>query len=51
MAVSYPANMPTSGVTSIEWTNTTSSLISRSPFSLKGQAQSWGGAVRLPQLL
>lgn len=46
MAVTYPASMPTSGVTSIEWTNATSSLVSRSPFSLKGQAQSWGGAIR-----
>ena len=50
MAVTYPANMPTSGVTSIEWTNTTSSLISRSPFSLKGQAQSWGGAIRFASI-
>ena len=46
MPVSYPAVMPTSGVTSIQWTNTTSSLVSRSPFSLKGQAQSWSGAIR-----
>lgn len=50
MAVSYPATMPTSGITSLEWTNTTSSLISRSPFSLKGQAQSWGGAIRFASI-
>lgn len=46
MAVGYPAIMPTSGITSLQWTNTTSSLVSRSPFSFQGQAQSWGGAIR-----
>lgn len=46
MAVSYPATMPTSGVTSVQWTNATSSLISRSPFSFQGQAQSYGGGIR-----
>ena len=46
MAITYPVAMPTSGVTSISWSNMTSSLVSRSPFSFQGQAQSYGGAIR-----
>lgn len=47
MPVSYPTTLPTSGVTSISWSNMTSSLVSRSPFTYQGQAQSWGGAIRI----
>lgn len=47
MPVSYPATLPTSGVTRISWSNMTSSLVSRSPFTYQGQAQSWGGAIRI----
>ena len=47
MPVSYPASVPTSGVTSLNWTNMTSSLVSRSPFTFQGQAQSWGGSIRM----
>lgn len=47
MPVTYPAAVPTSGVTSIQWTNMTSSLVSRSPFTFQGQAQSYGGSIRL----
>lgn len=50
MPVSYPTSMPTSGVTSLSWTNATSSTISRSPFSFQGQAQSYGGAIRYAQI-
>lgn len=50
MPVSYPATMPTSGVTSINWTNSTSSTITKSPFSFQGQAQSYGGAIRSAQV-
>lgn len=46
MPVSYPASMPTSGLTSLSWTNATSSTITKSPFSFQGQAQSYGGAIR-----
>lgn len=46
MPVSYPASMPTSGITSLSWTNATSSTITKSPFSFQGQAQSYGGAIR-----
>ena len=50
MPVSYPAAVPTSGVTSLTWTNATSSTISKSPFSFQGQAQSYGGALRYAQI-
>ena len=46
MPVTYPATMPTTGVTSVSWTNSTASLISRSPFTFQGQAQNWGGQIR-----
>ena len=46
MPLTYPLTLPTSGITSISWTNATSSLISKSPFSFQGQAQSYGGAIR-----
>lgn len=46
MPVSYPASMPTSGLTSLSWTNATSSTLTKSPFSFQGQAQSYGGAIR-----
>lgn len=46
MPVSYPASMPTSGLTSLSWTNATSSTITKSPFSFQSQAQSYGGAIR-----
>ena len=46
MPVSYPAQVPTSGITSISWTNATASLISRSPFTFQGQSQSYPGAIR-----
>lgn len=46
MPVNYPAPMPTSGLTSLSWTNATSSTLTKSPFSFQGQAQSYGGAIR-----
>ena len=46
MPVSYPAQVPTSGITSLSWTNATASLISRSPFTFQGQSQSYPGAIR-----
>lgn len=50
MPVSYPAEVPTSGVTSISWTNTTASLISRSPFTFQGQSQNYPGAIRYARI-
>lgn len=47
MPVPYPAEMPTSGVTSINWNNATASLVSRSPFTFQGQAQYYSGAIRM----
>jgi len=46
MTVSYPATVPTSGITNLTWTNATASLISRSPFTFQGQAQAYPGAIR-----
>lgn len=46
MPVSYPAQVPTSGITSLSWTNATASLISRSPFTFQGQSQNYPGAIR-----
>ena len=46
MPVSYPAQVPTSGITSLSWTNATASLISRSPFTFQGQSQNYLGAIR-----
>ena len=50
MPVSYPAQVPTSGITSLSWTNTTASLISRSPFTFQGQSQNYPGAIRYAQI-
>lgn len=50
MPVSYPAEMPTSGITTLNWTNSTASLISRSPFTFQGQAQAYPGAIRSAQV-
>lgn len=50
MPISYPANLPTSGVTSLSWTNATASLISRSPFTFQGQSQSYPGAIRFAKV-
>lgn len=50
MPVPYPAAMPTSGITTLNWTNSTASLISRSPFTFQGQAQAYPGAIRSAQV-
>lgn len=50
MPVSYPAEIPTSGITSLSWTNATASFISRSPFTFQGQSQSYPGAIRYAQI-
>ena len=50
MPVSYPAQVPTSGITSLSWTNATASLISRSPFTFQGQSQNYPGAIRYAQI-
>ena len=50
MPVSYPAEVPTSGITSLSWTNATASLISRSPFTFQGQSQNYPGAIRYAQI-
>lgn len=50
MPVSYPAKVPTSGITSLSWTNATASLISRSPFTFQGQSQSYPGAIRYARI-
>ena len=50
MPVSYPAQVPTSGITSLRWTNATASLISRSPFTFQGQSQNYPGAIRYAQI-
>ena len=50
MPVSYPAQVPTSGITSLSWTNATASLISRSPFTFQGQSQNYPGALRYAQI-
>ena len=50
MPVSYPAQVPTSGITSLSWTNATASLISRSPFTFQGQSQNYPGAIRYAKI-
>ena len=50
MAITYPLQTPTSGVTSINWTNSVASLISRSPFTFQGQAQTYPGQIRYAQV-
>lgn len=50
MPVSYPAQVPTSGITSLSWTNATASLISRSPFTFQGQSQNYSGAIRYAKI-
>lgn len=50
MPVSYPAQVPTSGITSLSWTNATASLISRSPFTFQGQSQNYPGAIRYARI-
>ena len=50
MPISYPAQVPTSGITSLSWTNATASLISRSPFTFQGQSQNYPGAIRYAQI-
>lgn len=46
MAITYPLTVPTVGVTSLTWTNTNVSIISRSPFTLQGQVQNYPGQLR-----
>lgn len=50
MAISYPLQIPTSGITSINWTNSVASLVSRSPFTFQGQAQTYPGQIRYAQV-
>ena len=50
MPVSYPAQVPTSGITRLSWTNATASLISRSPFTFQGQSQNYPGAIRYARI-
>ena len=50
MPVSYPAQVPTSGITRLSWTNATASVISRSPFTFQGQSQNYPGAIRYAQI-
>lgn len=50
MAITYPLQIPTSGVTSINWTNSVASLVSRSPFTFQGQAQTYPGQIRYAQV-
>lgn len=50
MAITYPLNIPTVGVQSIAWNNRTASLISRSPFTFQGQAQTYPGQIRSAQI-
>ncbi len=50
MAITYPLQIPTSGITSINWTNSVASLISRSPFTFQGQAQTYPGQIRHAQV-
>ena len=50
MAISYPLQIPNVGVTSISWTNSVASVISRSPFTFQGQAQTYPGQIRYAQV-
>lgn len=50
MAISYPLQIPDTGVTSINWTNSVASVISRSPFTFQGQAQTYPGQIRYAQV-
>ena len=50
MAITYPLQTPTSGITSINWTNSVASPISRSPFTFQGQSQTYPGQIRYVQI-
>ena len=50
MAISYPLQIPTVGITSINWTNSVASVISRSPFTFQGQSQTYLGQIRYAQI-
>ena len=50
MAISYPLQIPTVGITSISWTNSVASVISRSPFTFQGQSQTYPGQIRYAQI-
>ena len=50
MAISYPLQIPTVGITSISWTNSVASVISRSPFTFQGQSQTYPGQIRYAQV-
>lgn len=50
MAISYPLQIPTVGITSLNWTNAVASLVSRSPFTFQGQAQTYPGQIRYAQV-
>lgn len=50
MAISYPLQIPTVGITSINWTNSVASVISRSPFTFQGQSQTYPGQIRYAQV-
>lgn len=43
MAITYPLNMPTYGISNIEFTYKNANFISKSPFTYQGQVQDWGG--------
>ena len=45
MAITYPINLPTSGITSVTFDFKNANIISRSPFSYQGQVQNWGGTL------
>ena len=50
MAISYPLQIPNVGITSLNWTNSVASLVSRSPFTFQGQAQTYPGQIRFAQV-
>ena len=50
MAISYPLVIPNRGITSISWTNSVASIVSRSPFTFQGQAQTYPGQIRYAQV-
>ena len=50
MAISYPLVIPKAGITSINWTNSVASIVSRSPFTFQGQSQTYPGQIRYAQV-
>lgn len=50
MAIDYPLYTPDVGITSINWTNSVASFVSRSPFTFQGQAQTYPGQIRYAQV-